>query len=282
MFRGGPFALVTCAAFRSDIGGEVVTSLRALTVVTVLVAALLGGCSRERIDWKSAESADTLEAYNHFLERHPEGELATQARARIAQLGEDKDWRTATDTDTVEGYRQFLAQHPSGKWAEEARIRVENFSLDSNPSPAATANADAAAATAAPMPASSGATKGEAATPPARVAAASQPNTPPAKPVSPSADNADKSSAADSAGFGIQLGAFSTQAAALSEWKRLQVNFDPQLHGLFAHAVPVQSASGKLYRLQAPVGEEARARGICAALAQKSQPCVVVLPQARQ
>ena len=54
---------------------------------------LIAGCSRERIDWKSAEAADTQEAYDHFLERHPDSELATQARARIAQLAEDKDWQ---------------------------------------------------------------------------------------------------------------------------------------------------------------------------------------------
>jgi hypothetical protein len=80
-------------------------------------------------------------------------------------------------------------------------------------------------------------------------------------------------------GFGIQLGAFSTQAAALGAWKNLQVRFDPQLHGLFAHAVPVHATTGQIFRLQSPVGDEARARGICAALAQQSQPCVVVLPQ---
>src|SRR5262249_5894089 len=82
-----------------------------------------------------------------------------------------------------------------------------------------------------------------------------------------------------SAQFGIQLGAFRTQDAALKNWKQLQVKFDSDLHGLFAHAVPVKQGSGdQLFRLQAPVGEEARARAICASLARRSQPCVVVLP----
>jgi hypothetical protein len=81
-----------------------------------------------------------------------------------------------------------------------------------------------------------------------------------------------------SAPFGIQLGAFRSQEAALNDWKRLQVKFDTDLHGLFARAVPVQQAGGTLFRLQAPVGEEGRARAICASLTKQSQPCVVVLP----
>src|SRR6185436_1751015 len=86
--------------------------------------------SREKIDWKSAEAADTVESYDHFIERHPDSALVTQAHTRVAQLNEDRDWKRATAADTADAYRSFLAQHGEGKWAEEARIRVENFSLD--------------------------------------------------------------------------------------------------------------------------------------------------------
>jgi D-alanyl-D-alanine carboxypeptidase len=84
---------------------------------------------------------------------------------------------------------------------------------------------------------------------------------------------------AQAAAYGIQLGAFRSQDAALKNWKQLQSKYDSDLHGLFAHAVPVKQTSGSLFRLQAPVGEEARARSICASLSKQSQPCVVVLPQ---
>ena len=251
----------------------------------VVALAVLAGCSRERLDWKSAESADTLESYGHFIERHPDSALATQAQARIAQLNEDRDWQRATSADTADAYKQFLAQHDSGKWAEEARIRVENFSLDSTSSANTppTSDAEAAApgagasasvpapgaATSRPAPSSNPAS---AAQPPAHTAARNA--APIAKPAAVAA-----ATASGSAGFGIQLGAFRSQPAALGAWKTLQTRFDPQLHGLFAHAVPVNAAAGQLFRLQSPVGDEARARGICAALTQQSQPCVVVLPQ---
>jgi hypothetical protein len=299
----------------------------AMTLASVLALTALAGCSREKIDWKSAEAADTVEGYDHFLERHPDGELAPQARARVAQLNEDRDWKKASAADTADAYRQFLAQHDSGKWSEEARIRVENFSLDgtaTGPGKPAVEAAPAVAATApaAAMPAPTHGPK-EAQTP-AAPAAASAPSaavasapaaksanaakptpelksssvakpTPEPKPAAaakptpepkglaavtpPPATAAPAVAPASSGQFGIQLGAFHSQDAALKNWKQLQAKYDADLHGLFAHAVPLKQTSGGLFRLQAPVGEESRARAICASLAKQSQPCVVVLPQ---
>ena len=266
----------------------------ALVVATILAGvfalATLTGCSREKIDWQSAESADTVEGYDHFIERHPEGALAAQARARVAQLNEDRDWKRATAADTADAYRQFLAQHESGKWAEEARIRVENFSLDgtaagpanpsTSPEPAVASTAGAPAVTPAP-------THGpkETQAPPVSASVQAKPAAEPKvaaapKPVATAKAAANTSAPAANAAspFGIQLGAFHSQDAALKHWKQLQVKFDSDLHGLFARAVPVQQSAGQLFRLQAPVGEEAHARAVCASLVKRSEPCVVVLP----
>ncbi len=257
-------------------------------VATLMLAvAMLVGCSREKIDWKSAEAADTVEAYDHFLERHPDGELSTQARARVAQLDEERDWKRASAADTADGYRQFLAQHENGKWAGEARIRVENFALDgtslgpmrpTDPEPTVSAattapepkpgtfgpRADtqpaavaAASAATSPAPAAVAAAR-PAPTPPAQ---ASVPAVPPTKPAAahvatvpataPTQASAKPIPGTDATQFGIQLGAFSSQQAALNDWKRIQGRFGSDLHGLFAKAVPVQQASGQLFRLQA-------------------------------
>jgi hypothetical protein len=84
---------------------------------------------------------------------------------------------------------------------------------------------------------------------------------------------------AASTSFGIQLGAFSSEDKASSEWQRLQTEFASELGALQPHLVPVDVAAGSLFRLQAHVENEAQARAVCAALAEKSQACVVVLPQ---
>ncbi len=220
-----------------------------LSAVALLV---LAGCSREQQDWRSAEGADTMEAYGQFIERHPESELATQARTRIGQLGEQRDWQRAGSADTADAYRQFLTQHPNGKWSQEARIRIENFSLGGTPV----------------------AEPGAALAQPAREA---QVTSSPAPPVAPPVAAAEPSAPAGN-GFGIQLGAFSSEDKARQEWGVLVGRFGAQLQGLTPRVVAASAASGAVFRLQAQTRDEAHAREICAALRQQSQACVPVIP----
>ena len=94
-----------------------------------LALVLLAGCSRAKDDWNAAQSADTGEAYQDFLQQHPDSEYAVQAQARLKQLAEDRDWQQAAAADKPEAYEQFVAQHADSKWAQEARVRIENFNL---------------------------------------------------------------------------------------------------------------------------------------------------------
>jgi hypothetical protein len=204
-------------------------------------AACVGGCSREQQDWRAAESRDTTQSYGQFIELHPDSELVKQARTRIAQLGEARDWSRAAQADTATAYEQFLAEHPSGKWAPEARIRMQNFTLGAAPG----VGTAAAAAGAVPAPA---------------------PLTPPATPTEPTK------------GYGIQLGAFSSEERANTEWHALQGRYAAQLQGLAPQVLAADTASGRVFRLQALAGDEARARLICDELRKLSQQCVPVVP----
>lgn len=240
-----------------------------------LLAALAAGCSREQQDWHSAESADTAEAYTHFLEQHADSELAKQARGRIAQLEEDRDWQRTDNIATVDAYRRFLAQHPAGKWAEEARIRIEGFSLGSAPHAPRQGTVAAgrtgvralqlATGSAAPAPTAPAATTAA----PADLA----------QPAPASAETRAIATTTVGSGYGIQLGAFGSQASADHEWQRLQERFGAQLHGKSPRIVVASTSSGSLYRLQAPAAGEAEARALCDSLKEQAQACVPVLPR---
>ena len=80
-------------------------------------------------------------------------------------------------------------------------------------------------------------------------------------------------------GYGIQLGAFGSQASADHEWQRLQGRFGPQLHGKSPRIVMASTSSGSLYRLQASAAGEAEARALCDSLKEQAQACVPVLPR---
>jgi len=226
--------------------------------IFVTCIAILAGCSRERRDWQSAQTADTIEAYGDFLAKHGDSPLATQAEARVKQLGEERDWQQAATADTIEAYQAYLRQHPESKWAEEARIRVENFSLAG-----ATPGAPAAPEPVAPGPAAPSDASPAAAAPP--VVASPAVTAPPAP-------------AARPFGHGIQLGAFSTEAKAHAEWERVARAHGSVLAGLAPAVVAVKSGGSTLYRLRAATPGEAKSRSICEALRAKGQACVVVLP----
>jgi hypothetical protein len=369
-------------------------TVRAGNTAIWMCLLVLGGCSREQQDWRSAEAADTIESYGRFIQQHPESELTTQARTRVAQLGEDRDWQHAGSADSVDAYREFLSQHPNGKWAQEARIRIENFSLGEQAGTDAGSRAAAAAiahgsppvggdsrgtssASAAdgnlgrmantptgPASGASGsgiAVPGEAAvasggtqahagveaqapnasgsakpasnggggpwslagTPAGGPPAGSTPaGGPPAAGGTPVGGTSGGSTLAggnpasgapatgsipganppaagapggnvpggltpttrvplsdpSQAAFGIQLGAFSSEAGASNQWHALTARFPTELQGLQEHVVPADTPTGRVYRLQATVGAEQRARAICDALRKQSQGCVAVLP----
>ena len=246
-----------------------------------LLAVLAAGCSREQQDWRSAEAADTAEGYTHFLEQHADSELARQARGRLAQLEEDRDWKRTDDIATVDAYRRFLAQHPAGKWAEEARIRIEGFSLGSAPHAPRQGTVAAgrtgvralqlATGNAAPAPAAPAAAA-------ERTAMAIAPGDL-AQPAPASAETRAIATTAVGSGYGIQLGAFGSQASADHEWQRLQGRFGAQLHGKSPRIVVASTSSGSLYRLQAPAAGEAEARALCDSLKEQAQACVPVLPR---
>ena len=230
-------------------------------VMSVMLA--LSGCSHEGSDWKAASAADTSEAYQQFLQQHPNSANAAQARARLQQLLEDRDWQAASSTDTRDAYEQFALAHPDGKWTQEARIRIENF--------AQTAASGGVKATGTSGGAgSTGATLGKGAGPGAVRPASSSPAAPQVK------RSAVKVAGATTSPRYVQLGAFSTQARAESAWKTLTARFPAELKALKPHYVAGRVHAHELVRLQVAVASRAVAHDVCSKLKKHAQSCVAV------
>lgn len=287
----------------------------ALAASVAVALAGLSACSREQSDWRSAEASDTVEAYSDFLKDHPDSGLVRQARARLTQLSEDRAWSQAGSADTVDAYKQFLAQYPSGKWSQEAHIRLENFELGAAPAGPAPGSAGLGGTPAGLSPDASAQAPSQPTLPPTSVASAltsgpvtpgeaaqlptpsaggevqsPRPSTYPVAAAAPFASassvttNAAVSSvatawrSADPISYGVQLGAFASENAATSQWQQLVERFNAQLRGLAPHVVSAETATGRLFRLQALVADEATARALCDMLRKQSQACVPVLP----
>jgi cell division septation protein DedD len=241
---------------------------RLLPIVVATVAVLmLAGCSRVKDDWKAAQSADTSEAYQDFLQQHSDSEFAVQAQNRLKQLAEDRDWQQAAAADTLEAYEQFVAQHADSKWAQEARVRIENFNLGSGAQTGAAAPAEAGAG----APVAPGVSGAAAAASPKAATAAPTPAKPMAKPAA-----AKPAATAGAAGTHlVQLGAFSTRARAEADWRALQVKY-AELKGLKPRYVSGRSQGKAVVRLQVGLATEQHAEALCAALKKHAQGCVPV------
>jgi hypothetical protein len=289
-------------------GNRATSTTRVLAVATwaTLVALTLAACSHEAADWKSATLANTVEAYQGFLQQYPNSSEATLAQARVKQLTEQRDWQIAASVNTRDAYQQFMAQHPNSQWAQEAKIRSENFSptglsaaagaTDANP----TANAGAAAGSA-PM-AEASAPTAEASTPTTAAssstpAAIAPPMDATAATVKPSTARASSSRSARpkaarvasskravrplagahtrSGAEWVQLGAFGSRARAESHWRLLSARF-AALQSLHPRYVAVRTRAHRLYRVQVRVSSAAAASGLCARLKRHAQTCMRV------
>jgi cell division septation protein DedD len=206
-------------------------------IAITLSLLVLAACSHEGADWKSAHTADTVEAYQQFLQQHPSAANSPAARDRLKALTEDRDWQAAAAADTRAGYEQFVAQHADSKWVQEARIRIENFAQGGSSAPTTTTAA-------APAPA-------------------------------PATRSASPKVASAPANF-VQLGAFRSKERAQSQWKQLAAKFPTELKSLKPDYVQGQSKHGTVYRLRVPVSSVAAAKGLCGTLKKHSQLCVPV------
>ncbi|MGA3157872.1 MAG: SPOR domain-containing protein [Steroidobacteraceae bacterium] len=226
--------------------------------VAIAASALLalGGCSRVGGDWKSAQAADTPEAYQDFLHQHPDSEYSVQAQARIKQLSEDKDWQAASAADTPDAYEQFVAQHADSKWAQEARVRIENFQQSKSPPPVA------------------GNTPGTGAPPPP---AALEPSTAAPKTAKAAAKPkpAPKSAASTHTHTPLaQLGAYTSRTRAETAWKHLQEKYPSDLKALKVRYVEAKTSTKTLWRLQVELPTRKAVKSLCASLSHHGQKCI--------
>ncbi|MEZ5870460.1 MAG: protein kinase [Nitratireductor sp.] len=86
--------------------------------------------STERVAWQQAQRADTIAAYQQYLNDYPVGEFSLQAKDRIKVLQDEIElaaWRRAQAADTIDAYRAYLDEYSAGKFASAARERIRQL-----------------------------------------------------------------------------------------------------------------------------------------------------------
>jgi hypothetical protein len=99
----------------------VASFLGGLIIVSALMA--LGCVDEDKEDWQAAEEANTVAAFEEYLQEHPDGKYVTEAREGLDEL----HWHEAEGTNTVEAFEEYLEEHPDGKYVTEAREGLEEL-----------------------------------------------------------------------------------------------------------------------------------------------------------
>jgi hypothetical protein len=92
---------------------------------TMAFCVALTGCDTTEKDWSVAKNANTLSAYQTFLQEHPGNIHEENAKGRILALNDDLAWNNAHAADTIAAYRNYLNSWSGGIHAGEATFQIK-------------------------------------------------------------------------------------------------------------------------------------------------------------
>jgi hypothetical protein len=92
-----------------------------------VAALLLTACGSAQGDWNEARAANTVAAYEAFIDKHPNTPQSVQAHQQIAILNDEQGWAQALATNTAEAFQSYLEQRPTGVYAGQAHDRISSI-----------------------------------------------------------------------------------------------------------------------------------------------------------
>jgi hypothetical protein len=108
---------------RGSFATRKVSARRSCAALFFVVLCAAAGCS-VKPDYQEACALDTPEAYEAFLDKHPDdAEYSPKARKHLERLS----FEEAREQDTFQSYRQFLKKFPYGKYSTRAQQAAEDI-----------------------------------------------------------------------------------------------------------------------------------------------------------
>jgi hypothetical protein len=89
-----------------------------------VAALLLTACGSTQSDWNEARAANTVAAYESFIDQHPNTPQSVQAHQQIATLNDEQAWAVALAANTAEAFQTYLQEWPTGVYSGQAHDRI--------------------------------------------------------------------------------------------------------------------------------------------------------------
>ena len=241
-----------------------------ITAIFLIAAVLLSGCDTREQDWEAATQADSIAAYEEFLDQHPDGQYTASARERIAEIREKNAWDSAQDTGTVDAYQAFVEEYPDSEHAAQAAARIEEMERSSRWSQLRGSTEIAALeAFVRRYPDSDEAAQARERIEQLEAEAEAEAR---------ARAEAEAQAAAEAASKGdyrVQLAAFRSENAARAGAQRIQERYASLLGDANIEVVPPEQGSSYFRLLTSRLGGD-EARNLCATLKEQGQDCLVV------
>ena len=100
--------------------------------------------------WESTLDSNSVDGFEAYLEKYPEGEFRELAEIRIKELSEqpesDRDpvdpvelayWESILDGNILEGFHAYLEKYPEGEFRELAELKIKDLSAQPKDNPPA-------------------------------------------------------------------------------------------------------------------------------------------------
>ncbi len=88
---------------------------------------------QEEREWEDARYSNTLDAYQDFINKHPNSIHSEKAQQKIDDIerklrGKEEDaWKYAVSNNSISGYQKYVNNYPNSKYIKQARQKIEDL-----------------------------------------------------------------------------------------------------------------------------------------------------------
>ena len=97
-------------------------------IVVVLILTAIGILflrNPEKQAWKQAEQKNSIESYEHFLQKYSDGDFTSIAQSNLLSLKEEDCWEHLISEPSVESYSTFILDYPDSEYIGEVKKRYK-------------------------------------------------------------------------------------------------------------------------------------------------------------